>query len=129
MSGSRDEWTCGYAAGLAAAWRTDRSGSMVKLALVGDGLTLDKLRAAGVEAFDLDALTEAIGNDSSPAGMKAKGQCQDVFTSTRGRTVTHTYCLKRADHDGDHRGERCQWNKAGERVKITEPHPRQEKRR
>lgn len=53
----RDEWLCGYAAVLGAMARHDAS---VRTAMVGDGITLAKLRAAGVEDFDMRDIERAL---------------------------------------------------------------------
>ncbi len=52
----RDEWLCGYAAALGAMARHDAS---VRTVMTGDGITLAKLRAAGVEDFDMRDIERA----------------------------------------------------------------------
>lgn len=53
----RDEWLCGYAAVLGAMARHDAS---VRTVMVGDGVTLEMLRAAGVEDFDMREIERSL---------------------------------------------------------------------
>lgn len=53
----KDEWLCGYAAGLAAATKAFRDRSRAYDALASDGLTLRDLRKGGAEPDDIDWLT------------------------------------------------------------------------
>lgn len=62
MTSDRDDWVCGYAAALAAIMRRpDHDDVLVKQTLIGDGITADMLREAGVEAYDLNPLLHALG--------------------------------------------------------------------
>lgn len=72
MSGRRDPWLCGYAAGLAAMHRVAHDDSVVVHALNGDGLTLKRLRDGGAEKFDTDQIAKAC-RGSSAAERKARG--------------------------------------------------------
>jgi hypothetical protein len=56
----RDEWYAGYAAALASIWRNHHAGQDVHHAMVHDGITIEHLRDAGVEKYDLDAIREAL---------------------------------------------------------------------
>lgn len=44
-------------------------------------------------------------------------QCMAEYRSKSGRDVTVRWCTRDRGHDGDHRGDRVQWNQKGERVK------------
>lgn len=68
----RDEWLCGYAAGLAAVHRATRDSSGIAWAMVSDGVTLKRLREAGAETFDTDELARALQVDSA-ASVSARG--------------------------------------------------------
>jgi hypothetical protein len=57
---ARDEWYAGYAAALASIWRNHHAGQDVRHALLNDGITIEHLRDAGVEKYDLDAIREAL---------------------------------------------------------------------
>lgn len=54
------EWLRGYAAGMAAVHRVTHSDSGVMHALRADGITIKKLREAGVESFDLSVLRKCM---------------------------------------------------------------------
>ena len=56
----RDEWLCGYAAALAAAKRLHDDTSVVESVLVSDGITLARLKDAGVEEFDLCQIRKCV---------------------------------------------------------------------
>jgi hypothetical protein len=56
----RDEWYVGYACALASIWRNHHAGQDVRDAMRHDGITLEHLRDAGVEKYDLDAIREAL---------------------------------------------------------------------
>ena len=56
-----DEWLCGYAAALAAVQRLYDETTLVKEVMRCDGLTVEHLRAAGVEEFDLKQILRAVG--------------------------------------------------------------------
>jgi hypothetical protein len=49
--------------------------------------------------------------------------CTHWWVFGRPSSFTSVVCEKRKGHRGDHRGFRVQWNRKGERVKITEPPP------
>ena len=55
----RDEFLCGYALALATGWRAHRDRCMVQHTMKGDGITIEMLEAAGVEAYDLAAIRAA----------------------------------------------------------------------
>jgi hypothetical protein len=55
-----DEWLCGYAAALAAVQRLYDGSTLVAEVMKCDGLTIDHLRAAGVEEFDLKQILRAV---------------------------------------------------------------------
>ncbi len=55
----RDDFLCGYAAALGAAWRLCHEDTIVAETLRADGLTLAHMKAAGVEKFDISALKKA----------------------------------------------------------------------
>lgn len=57
---SRDLFTCGYAAALAAVIRMYDQPTIVRNVMSGDGLTLKDFKKAGVEEFDLDILRKAL---------------------------------------------------------------------
>lgn len=56
-----NEWLCGYAAALANIDRQHDRPSMVRDAMVGDGLTVRMLKDAGVEEYDLAPIRKAMG--------------------------------------------------------------------
>lgn len=56
----RDAWLCGYAAALANLDRQHDQPTMVRDCMVGDGVTIKMLKDAGVEAYDLDPIKEAM---------------------------------------------------------------------
>lgn len=68
----RDEWLAGYAAALANVHRTHRDSTTVAHVLIGDGLTLVGLVAAGAEAHDTEEIGRAL-KGSDPASVKARG--------------------------------------------------------
>jgi hypothetical protein len=51
-----DEWLCGYAVALANVARLHKDHQTVRDVLKADGLTLAKLKQAGVPEYDLRAL-------------------------------------------------------------------------
>lgn len=53
---ANDQWLRGYAAALAAIIRLHDQVSVAKSALSGDGITLAKLKRAGVDQFDMEQL-------------------------------------------------------------------------
>ena len=55
----QDDWLCGYAAALAAVQKLYHESSIVTGVLIGDGLTLEHLRSAGVEQVDLNQIEKA----------------------------------------------------------------------
>jgi hypothetical protein len=56
----RDEWLCGYAAGIACIDRLHDHPTLIVDALIGDGITIAQLVAAGVESFDLNPIKKAV---------------------------------------------------------------------
>jgi hypothetical protein len=58
-SPKRDEWFCGYACALANVLRVTNEPQIANMVLVGDGLTIDDLKTAGVETYDLDELARS----------------------------------------------------------------------
>jgi hypothetical protein len=57
-----DAWYMGYACALAGIWRNHHDAQAVEHAMKLDGVTLQQLCAAGVEAYDLDAIAAALSN-------------------------------------------------------------------
>lgn len=58
----RDDWLCGYAAALAAiVRRPDGDLTLVRQTMISDGVTIENLRDAGVETYDLHPLRYAFG--------------------------------------------------------------------
>jgi hypothetical protein len=64
VKSGRDEWLCGYAAALSCIVRQHDEPGLVVSALVGDGITVTQLEAAGVESFDLDVIKKAVAGAS-----------------------------------------------------------------
>lgn len=54
----RDAWLCGYATALANVWRCTHDQNGVAFALAG--FSVQRLRDAGVEEYDLAAIEEAL---------------------------------------------------------------------
>lgn len=63
------------------------------------------------------------GKDLTPKSLRAKDymQCMVTYTSRSGRDTITRWCTRNHDHEGDHRGDRVQWNQRGQKVKITLP--------
>lgn len=57
-----------------------------------------------------------------PPVSQARRQCPAVFGPRRGRGRV-VFCRKREGHDGDHRGDRKQWDDQGKAKPITEKSP------
>lgn len=55
----RDEWMCGYAAAVAAVQRLYREHTIARQVMICDGVTPEKLEAAGVEEFDMKEIRKA----------------------------------------------------------------------
>lgn len=52
-------WLHGYACALATTWRNHHDRDTVRHAMKGDGITIEMLRDAGVEEYDLSAIRAA----------------------------------------------------------------------
>lgn len=60
MKRARDEWLCGYAAALADLNRCFHHEGMVASTMQSGGITIERLRKGGVEAYDLDELKRCV---------------------------------------------------------------------
>jgi hypothetical protein len=64
------------------------------------------------------------GKDITPKTLRPKDymQCGGSYSGPRSsRGISTRFCTRNHGHEGDHRGDRVQWNQRGRKVKVTLP--------